>query len=224
VGHPVKSSKVYSDQDADELLLLNISRDSTINESFIKTVKEIAQNCFVPLAVGGGIRKKSHAVALFEAGADKIVLNTCAYDKSELVAEIAQDYGKQSIIVGIDVRKVMSDYRLFSQCGKEEKKIKLKHHLKRVVDLGAGEVFLQAIDFDGLMQGYDLKLLELALKTCPVPIILAGGAGSFMDLRLALAAGASAVACGSLFNFGDNNPLRAKAFLKNYNIPLKNIS
>jgi len=224
VGHPVASSKVYSDQDADELIFLNINRENTFDNTFLETISLIAKNAFVPLAVGGGIRKYDHAEELFRSGADKVVLNTAAYENSELISLIAKNHGTQAIIVSIDVRKSNSEtYELFSNCGRQKETLRLEGHIERVAAAGAGEIMLQSIDSDGMMCGYDIKLLTHIRKMSPVPIIIAGGAGSLRDLRSAFESGADAAACGSLFNFGDNNPLRAKAFLKNYGIPLKTI-
>ena len=222
VGNPAKSSQVYSDQDADELILLNIARDRSFPTQFVQIVSQIAKNCYVPLAVGGGIQTKIQALSLFEAGADKIVLNSQAYENPSLITEIARDLGKQAIIVGIDVKKNRrNDYNCLSDCSRRFENISLINHVQRVIEAGAGELFIQSIDNDGMMNGYDLELLSFLIQRSSVPIIIAGGAGNFMDLLKAFQIGASGAAYGSLFNFGDNNPLGAKAFLKNYNIPLK---
>ena len=222
VGNPAKSSQVYSDQDADELILLNIARDRSFPAQFVQIVSQIAKNCYVPLTVGGSIQTKIQALSLFEAGADKIVVNSQAYENPGLITEIARDLGKQAIIVGIDVKKNSSNvYSCLSDCSRRMENISLINHVQRVIEAGAGELIIQSIDNDGMMNGYDLELLSFLIERSSVPIIIAGGAGNFMDLLKAFQIGASGAACGSLFNFGDNNPLRAKAFLKNYNIPLK---
>ena len=221
VGDPVKSSQVYSDQDADELILLNIGGMREDLQLFCQTVKKIASCCFVPLSVGGGIRSLQDADTLFSAGADKVVVNTAAYRETNIVTEITQKYGTQAIIISIDYRWNDSEPRLFSHGGSKEEDITLKEHLENIAGRGAGEIMLQSMERDGSMEGYDLKLLRMVHANIPSPIILAGGAGNFSHLVEALEAGVDAVACGSLFNFGDNNPLRAKAFLKNYKIALK---
>lgn len=223
VGDPVKSSQVYSDQDADELLLLNIDRDHRDVITLVEVVTRIARECFVPLTVGGGIRCLGDAVRLFAAGADKVLVNTVAYSQPNLVKEIGSRYGQQAIVVGIDVRADATRYVLFSDCGRRKEEVSLSEHLDAVVAAGAGEVMIQSIDRDGTMVGYDLELLQTVIGLSPIPVITAGGAGDFLHLKQAFDAGTDAAACGSLFNFGDNNPLRAKAFLKNYNIPLKRI-
>lgn len=223
VGDPVKSSKVYSDQDADELVLLNIDRNGQQIEQLVSAVARIAEHCFVPLTAGGGIRNVSDAARLFEAGADKVLINTAAYSNALLIGEISEHYGRQAIVVGIDVRNESGKYVLYSNCGRNREVPSLEDHISVVVAAGAGEILLQRIEFDGVMQGYDLDLLQRAVQVSPVPLIAAAGAGHFLHLKEAFDVGVDGAACGSLFNFGDNNPLRAKAFLKNYGIPLKRV-
>jgi cyclase len=223
VGDPVQSSKVYSAQDADELLLLQVDRNGRGIESLVTVVLQIATHCFVPLCVGGGIKCLEDAVRLFEAGADKIVINSAAYGVSSAIASISKLYGRQAIVVGIDVREEKSGYILYSNCGRSREWVSLEEHIESVVYAGAGELLIQSIDRDGVMGGYDLPLLSRVLAISPVPVIAAAGAGNFMHLKEVFDMGADAAACGSLFNFGDNNPLRAKAFLKNYGIDLKKI-
>lgn len=223
VGDPVKSSQVYSDQDADELVLLNISREHRDVVALVAVVVRIARECFVPFTVGGGIRCLEDAARLFVAGADKVLVNSAAYTQPSLITEIGDRYGQQAVVVGIDARSEATGFVLFSDCGRQQENVSLSNHVALVVAAGAGEIMIQSIDRDGTMIGYDLSLLQAVVTVSPVPVIVAGGAGDFMHLKQAFDVGTDAAACGSLFNFGDNNPLRAKAFLKNYNIPLKRI-
>lgn len=223
VGDPVKSSQVYSDQDADELVLLNICRDKRNVEELIHAVTHISQECFVPFTVGGGISTLNDAAKIIDTGADKILINSAAYKNPKLVKEIAEHYGRQAVVVGIDVRCEDGKFVLYSNCGRQHETISLEDHISKLVQGGAGEIMIQSIDRDGTMNGYDLELLSIVTKASSIPVIIAGGPGDFMHLKEAFDYGADAAACGSLFNFGDNNPLRAKAFLKNYSIPLKRI-
>jgi cyclase len=121
------------------------------------------------------------------------------------------------------VRKENAEYVLYSGCGKDQEPISLREHIASVLKNGAGELFIQSIDRDGLMCGYDVALMKEVIGRVSIPVIAAGGAGNINHLKEIFLEGADAAACGSLFNFGDNNPLRAKAFLKNYGVPLKNI-
>lgn len=221
VGDPVKSSKVYSDQDADELVLLSIDRGSPNIHGLVDVVKGIAEHCFVPFTVGGGISKIEEAELLFGAGADKVLINSAAYIDLNLISNIAQRYGKQAVVVGIDVRTSQDSYALYSCGGRKKESVTLNEHIDSVVRAGAGELLVQSIERDGVMEGYDINLFKQVIAQSPIPVIAAGGAGHFLHLKEVFDAGADAAACGSLFNFGDNNPLRAKSFLKNYGVPLK---
>lgn len=223
VGDPITSSKVYSDQDVDELILLHIDRIENSVEFLVSMVKQIAKECFVPFSVGGGIKTIDDARKLLAAGADKVILNSIALKEPNIISEISSLSGTQAVVVAIDVKLVRGKYKIYSNCGKTPEDCLLSQHIQNVISIGAGEIMIQSIDRDGEMKGYDLDLLEAVVSESSVPVIAAGGAGNFKHLNDALNLGVSAVACGSLFNFGDNNPLRAKAFLKNLGVPLKRI-
>ena len=226
VGNPVTSSKVYSDQDADELIFLNIDRNARSIDTLLSLLEKVSEVCFMPLTVGGGIGSVEDAAKLIENGADKVSLNSICYENSKIIKEIAERFGRQAVVVSIDVRydEKSAVYRLYSQCGRKEELISIEEHIANVIANGAGELLINSIEQDGMMNGYDLALLKTVTALSTIPVIICGGAGSFLHLQEAFEmAEVSAVACGSLFNFGDNNPLRAKAFLKNYNIPLKTI-
>ncbi len=223
VGDPVKSSKVYSDQDADELVLLNVDRGNRTISELVSVLSRIAEQCFVPLVAGGGIACVDDAASLFAVGADKVVLNSVAYRNPAVVTDISSRYGQQGVVASIDVRREDGDYVPYSNCGRQRESVSLEEHIASVIAAGAGEILIQSIDLDGTMAGYDLDLMRRALTASSVPVIAAAGAGNFNHLKDVLELGVAAAACGSLFNFGDNNPLRAKAYLKNYSIPLKRV-
>lgn len=223
VGDPVKSSKVYSDQDADELVLLHIDRETREMDDFVRIVEVVATQCYVPLTAGGGVSRYEDARRLFEAGADKVLINSCAYENTKLISDVAFAFGRQAVVVGIDVRSSAGNHDLYSDCGRKRQFASLEDHIKAVQIAGAGELMVQDIERDGTMAGYNLDLIRDVVKLSNIPVITGTGAGNFLHLKEAFDAGADAVACGSLFNFGDNNPLRAKAFLKNHGIPLKRI-
>jgi cyclase len=224
VGDPVKSSQVYSDQDADELILLNIDRENRDVNETVRYLRKITSKCFMPISVGGGIRTIEDAKVLFDAGADKVVVNSVAYSDTAMLSAIVRRWGSQALVISVDVsRNSEGQYVLKSDCGRKEEKAGLIEHIKAMINFGAGEVLINSIDNDGVMNGYDCTLISLVRPVCSIPLIICGGAGHYMHLKDALELGVNAVACGSLFNFGDNNPLRIKAFLKNYNVPLKHI-
>lgn len=224
VGDPVKSSKVYSDQDADELLILNVVRAPDAVAMLAAQLRRIASECFVPVTAGGGIRTVDDATLLFEAGADKVSICTAAFDDLALLTQIATRYGSQALVVCVDVRRLPDGTPgLVSHCGTQPRQVSLETHLHRAADAGAGEILIQSIDRDGAMTGYDLPLVRQVCQATELPVIALGGAGQIVHLKDVFDEGAEAAACGSLFNFGDNNPLRAKALLKNYDVPLKKI-
>ena len=224
VGNPVSSSKVYSDQDADELVFLNIARDNRSSASLLKLIERVSQVCFMPLAVGGGISSFQDAEQLIRKGADKVVINSAAYRDLNLLSEIASKFGSQAVVVSMDARKdeISSRYVLYSECGRKRELIDLEEHVQKVVGAGAGEILINSIDRDGTMSGYDVDLVRLVVKATNVPVIACGGAGNFEHMKqVSLETRINALACGSLFNFGDNNPIRAKAFLSNYGLSYK---
>ena len=221
VGDPVKTARVYSDQDADEICLLNISSSSGAAASFTEAVRQIAMETLAPLAVGGDIRTMKDAETAFRAGADKIVVNSLCYLEPRTVKSMVEVFGSQAIVGGIDFTSTGSNILLRSEGGRQLEQAELTEHLQSLEDIGVGEILLQSIDRDGTASGYDLETLRVTLARAKTPVICAGGAGNYGDLLDAFQLGVDAVACGTLFNFGDNNPIRAKAFLRNYDIALK---
>ena len=223
VGNPVKSSKIYSDADADELVFLNIERENSTIEPLLKVLEEVSKVCFMPLALGGGIKTIDDMKIFFRNGADKVIVNSSVYQNYSLIKEASLLFGKQSIIISVDTKKNLlnSEYDLYSACGTKKEKITLEEHLIKCEKNGAGEIFINSIDQDGMMTGYDISLIKQVAKTS-LPIIACGGAGNFNHMKEAFKqTDISALACGSLFNFGDNNPIRAKSFLQNYNLNFK---
>ncbi|RYV66606.1 imidazole glycerol phosphate synthase cyclase subunit [Legionella pneumophila] len=224
VGNPVTSSSVYNSQYADELIFLNISRENTSITPLLEIIDKVSSVCFMPLSVGGGIRTFKDARQLISLGADKIVLNSACFDTPELITQIADHYGSQAIIASVDVKWNMKKqcYTVYSNCGQLERNVDLTEHINLCIDKGAGELLIQSIDRDGMMQGYDIALAKQIMDIAQIPVIICGGAGHYNHLKEAfLETDISAVACGSLFNFTDSNLIRAKAFLSNYQLHFK---
>ncbi|KZB66863.1 imidazole glycerol phosphate synthase cyclase subunit [Thalassospira lucentensis] len=222
VGDPVKSSAVYNAQYADELIFLNISRSGNSVHQLADLLLKVSEVCFMPLTVGGGIRTFDDAEFLIKNGADKVVINSSSYKDPNLVRRIADRFGTQAVVIGIDARRHESGYKTVSDCGKVQTSVGLQEHIRNCEKAGAGEILIQSIDQDGMMNGYDINLLKLACSTASVPIIGCGGCGQYNHLKQAfLETEVSALACGSLFNFSDSNPMRAKAFLSNYGLNFK---
>ncbi len=220
-GDPVSAARIYNAQKADELAFIDIDASQEGRKALFDTVEAAAKECFMPLTVGGGVQSVDDIRQLLNSGADKVLINTSLYGRPELVAEGAQRFGTQCIVAGIDVRFEQGGYQLYANCGKRTESISLADHIRRLDTLGAGEFFINSIDRDGTMEGYDDDLLRTAVSLTRRPIIACGGAGNFQHLADALELGAHAAACASLFHFGDNNPIRARSFLKNKGIPVK---
>ena len=223
VGDPVKSSHVYSMQDADELILLNIDGHDCLSD-LISLLPKLSEKVFMPISIGGGIRNYNDAAMLKKEGADKVVLNSVTYNNYKIITEIANNYGCQSVSVCIDVREVDSTYLLFSENGHIQHSVSLNEHIESCIEAGAGEIILQSVDRDGSMNGFDASLALVANKYTTTPFILAGGSGDYSHIKdVFLSSRTSAVACGSLFNFSDSSPIRAKHYLKNYGINYKRV-
>lgn len=227
VGDPVASSRVYNSQDADELVFLNIDRQTRSIQGLLSLIEKVSEVSFMPLAMGGGIRTLEDVESLIRHGADKVVINSASYQDPALISRAADKFGSQAVIVSIDVRSGppgTAAWTLHSECGRRPEPACLESHVEQVVKAGAGELFINSITRDGTMEGYDVPLIRRVVERSSIPVIACGGAGNYMHMKEAfLETGVAALACGSLFNFGDNNPLRAKAFLGNYGLQFKAI-
>lgn len=226
VGDTVKSVAVYNSQLADEIVLVNIEREGSNWRSLAPLIERLSSVCFMPLTIGGGISSFDDAAFLIARGADKVVINSAAYRDKALLSRVAERFGNQAVVVGIDARYDAAARRhvAFADCGRQAMTVSIEQHIADCAKAGAGEFFVQSIDQDGSMAGYDLELLKLAVHATTAPVIGCGGSGNYEQLRDAfLETGVGALACGSLFNFSDSNPIRAKAFLSNYGLPFKKV-
>lgn len=224
VGDPVKSSAVYNSQYADELIFLNVERGARSVAPLASVIERVSEVCFMPLAVGGGIRSFEDAEFLIRNGADKVVLSSVVFDRPDTVTRVAERFGAQAVVVCVDVRREGGAGRpvVHADCGRDPRPVPFEEHVARCVALGAGEILVQSIDRDGTMEGFDIPLVRDAARAASVPVIACGGSGNYEHLREVFAeTGASAVACGSLFNFSDSNPMRAKAYLTNHGFAFK---
>lgn len=224
VGDPVKSAAVYNSQFADELIFLNVSRSQRRADELAPLIHAVSKVCFMPMAMGGGIASAEDAAFLILNGADKVVVNSAAYHLPQVIRDTAERFGAQAVVVCIDAAwdARASAYRLYSDCGRRVEPATLEEHVQRCEQAGAGEIMVQSIDRDGSMQGFDLELLRRVMRATTLPVIGAGGSGNYEHLRQAFVdTDVSALACGSLFNFSDSNPMRAKAFLTNHGLRFK---
>lgn len=214
IGDPINTVRIFNEKEVDELIFLDIEATKTGKKPPFKLISKISRECFMPFAYGGGITCIEDADKLFELGVEKISLNTSVMNSPSMVSDIARKYGNQSIIVSIDVKKDNSGkYVIFSHAFKKNTNIPVNIYIKNVENLGAGEILLTSVDNDGVMGGYDLKLVKEVVDTVSVPVIANGGAGSVKDIENVLRiSNASAAALGSMIVYQGKN----KAVLINF--------
>jgi len=215
VGSVMQSVKVYNMREVDELVFLDITATDERRRPDLRTIDEIADECFMPLTVGGGVRSVEDFENLLKVGADKVAINSAALENPNLIKEAAETFGSQCVIVSIDARR--SDdgtVEVYTHSGKKPTGIRPADFARRAAELGAGEILLTSIDRDGTMRGYDLDLIRDVAQSVNIPVIASGGAGTYEDMALAIQVGkASAVAAASIYHFTQQTPLEAKRFL-----------
>ena len=204
VGDPINTVKIFNEKEVDEIVLLDIGASKKSTPPDIHKISEIADECFMPLAYGGGITVLSQIKDIFSAGVEKVILNTGFFTHPDLIQKAVDIYGTQSIVVSLDIqkRRLFGGYQVKSQSGKRKQTASPVDAALQAVEKGAGELLITSIDNDGLMTGYDIDLIRSIAELVPVPVIACGGAGSVDDFVTAINDGkASAVAAGSLFVF-----------------------
>jgi cyclase len=209
-GDPVELAHRYDAQGADELTFLDITASSSGRETTYEVVRRTADEVFIPLTVGGGIRSVADVDALLRAGADKVGVNTAAVARPELLREIAERFGRQVLVLSVDARRVRgsdaptpSGFEVTTHGGRTGTGIDAVDWARRAADLGAGEILLNSMDADGTKDGFDLELIQLVRAAVHVPLIASGGAGAVGDFAPAVSAGADAVLAASVFHFGE---------------------
>lgn len=199
VGDPVNVINLFNRFEVDEITLLDIRATVDGREPPYELIEHLASECWVPLAYGGGIRGTAEIRRILSLGVEKVVLGTAAAVDPNLISGAAGVFGNQAVIVSVDVRRQRSAYEVFVESGRRGTGKAPEAYARQAEELGAGELLLNAIDQDGVMKGYDLDLIRRVAEAVTIPVIACGGAGERADLPLALRAGASAVAAGSLF-------------------------
>lgn len=224
VGPVLPAIKVYNQRDVDELVLVDITAHLSAAELDYESIDDFSSNCSIPLTVGGGIRHLDQVQSLLGSGADKVVINTFAYDDSNLIPSIAARHGSQSIVASVDVRlkKNFTGWECYSHAGQRPTGRDVVSWVKQLEDSGAGEILITSIDKDGGMNGYDLELISEVVNTVNVPVIASGGAGNYQHMVDAVnISGASAVAAASMFHFTELTPAGAKQALSKAGIPVR---
>ncbi|MBN2452635.1 MAG: imidazole glycerol phosphate synthase subunit HisF [Candidatus Omnitrophica bacterium] len=205
----------------DELVVLNVERGRKDTELFSRNVSELTKNCFMPLAAGGGVNSVDVAFRLFDAGADKLVVNTAIIKDAELVKSLVRTFGGQSIIASIDYKIIDGREHVVTDNGSFDTDLSVEAAVRRAVDLGAGEIYLTSMNRDGTGQGYDIETLRKASAVSPVPIIASGGAGRFDHMAEAINKGSvQAVSTANLFNFMAGGLTETRAVLKEHGIAM----
>ena len=200
LGDPVNAVKIFNIKGIDELSILDISATKRGTEPDFDLLKDIATQAFMPLSYGGGIKNLEQIKKLFSSGYEKVVINTSFYENPELVRQAADYAGSQSVVVSIDVKKVNDEYKVVIHDGQRIIEENPVEYAKRAEEYGAGEIFLNSIDNDGMMQGYDLNLVKTVVEAVSIPVVACGGAGGISDLKKVLKeGGAHAASGGSMF-------------------------
>jgi cyclase len=203
-GDPVELAAAYDAEGADELVFLDITASAQRRDTMLDVVARTADQVFIPLTVGGGVRSTGDVDLLLRAGADKVSLNTAAVARPELLTEVAGRFGAQCVVVSVDARRVPGgEFEVTTLGGRRGTGLDAVAWARRAVQLGAGEILLNSMDADGTQGGFDLELIAAVRAVVDVPVIASGGAGRVADFAPAVAAGADAVLAASVFHFGE---------------------
>jgi cyclase len=227
-GDPVEAASAYDEAGADELCFLDITASHENRDTIFDVVERTAERCFMPLTVGGGVRKLDDVRKLLEAGADKVSINTAAVKDREFVRAAAEKFGAQCIVVAIDAKRVAAGkargprFEIFTHGGREPTGIEATGYAREVAELGAGEILLTSMDRDGTKRGFDLELTRAVADAVSVPVIASGGVGTLEHLVEGVREGhASAVLAASIFHYGECTIGEAKRFMAAAGLPIR---
>ena len=213
-GDPVEIAKRYDDAGADEITFLDITASSDARETIVEVIERVADQVFIPLTVGGGVRSLDDVRKLLNAGADKVSINTAAVENPALVGDAARRFGSQAIVVAIDARASGDRWEVFTHGGRKARGIDAVEWARAMAERGAGEILLTSMDRDGTKSGFDLELTHAVSSAVPVPVIASGGVGTLEHLAQGIErGGADAVLAASVFHFGEITVPEAKRFL-----------
>ncbi|WP_303809907.1 imidazole glycerol phosphate synthase subunit HisF [Sandarakinorhabdus limnophila] len=224
-GDPVQAAAAYDAAGADELCFLDITASHENRGTLLDIVERTADQCFMPLTVGGGVRSVEDARALLLAGADKVAVNSAAVARPALIGELAMRFGEQCVVVAVDAKAVgLGRWEIFTHGGRKATGIDAVAYAIEAARLGAGEILLTSMDRDGTKAGYDLALTRIISDAVPVPVVASGGVGGVADLVSGVRDGhASAVLAASIFHFGEVTVAQARAALADAGLPVREV-
>jgi len=215
VGDPPELAQRYETEGADEVVFLDITATIEARKTILEIARRTAERLFIPLTIGGGIRKYEDVKATLRAGADKVSINTAAVERPEIITDAARDFGSQCVVVAIDTKREGGGHRVYTHAGSKPTGLDTIEWSRRVADLGAGEILLTSIDADGTTSGYDLEVTAAVAEAVPIPVIASGGCGSAEHIRDVLTAGkADAALAASIFHYGTTTVGAVKDFLR----------
>ncbi len=221
-GDPVEVARIYDSQLADELVFLDITASIEKRKTFVQLVEQIAQNIFMPFTVGGGVSTVDDIRELLNAGADKVSLNTAAVKFPELIEDASRKFGSQCIVLAIDAKRIQGSWEVYVNGGRTPTGMDVIQWAKQATGLGAGEILLTSMDYDGTKDGYDLELTKAVSNVVTVPVIASGGAGKPEDFYPVFAqAGASAALAASIFHYQQHSIAEVKEYLKNKGVMVR---
>ena len=221
-GDPVEQAKIYDAAGADELCFLDITASHENRDTIFDVVRRTAEQCFMPLTVGGGVRTTEDIRKLLLAGADKVSINTAAVKNPDFVREAAEKFGSQCIVVAIDAKRADGGFEIFTHGGREATGIDAVAWARRMTENGAGEILLTSMDRDGTGEGFDVELTRAIADAIPIPVIASGGVGTLDHMVEGIRDGhATAVLAASIFHFGTYTVGEAKAYMKAAGVPVR---
>ena len=221
-GDPVEVARRYNEEGADELTFLDITASSDNRDTIVDIVAQVAREIFIPLTVGGGIRKLEDIYKLLSVGCDKVSVNSAAIKRPELIDEGAKRFGSQCIVTAIDVKRTPSGkYHVFLNGGRVDTGIDALEWAKEVVERGSGEILLTSMDADGTKAGFELNITEQISSAVNVPVIASGGAGTMEHIKEAFEHGADAALAASIFHYKEIDIMDLKHYLHDQNIPVR---
>jgi len=217
VGHVRQSVRIYQAREVDELVILDIGATPDGREPDFDLISDLTEQCFMPITIGGGIRTLEHFRLALRHGADKVAIGSAALECPELIRDASTKFGSNAVVVSIDVK----DGRVIGECGKGKPGPNPMLWARKVESYGAGEIILNDINRDGMMDGYNLDLIEQISNAVRIPVVACGGAGSYNDFAAAFKHGAHAVAASAMFCFSDQTPAEAAEYLSRKGVPVR---